>query len=199
MNDQSLDLSALVASRLCHDLISPLGAISNGVELLGLSSDTAEARLVADSARSATARIRLFRIAFGHSAPGQSVPLNELRSILDDMSATGRIAYSWLGEKGCSRDQAKLCLLALLCAETELAYGGRITLLPGEATTVVTASSDRIRADPGPWDIFRETPANAGAGTAPSLVQFPVLLAESRRQGRLPQVERGETVLRITV
>ena len=61
----NLDLAALVSSRICHDLISPIGAINNGLELLnmsGLAHDGPEIQLIGDSVKSARARIRFFRI-----------------------------------------------------------------------------------------------------------------------------------------
>ena len=59
------DLAALVGSRICHDLISPIGAIGNGVELLALTDgDTgAEMELISESVQNASARIRYLRIA----------------------------------------------------------------------------------------------------------------------------------------
>ena len=61
------DLTALVGSRICHDLISPLGAIGNGLELLQLSGlpQGPEWALIAESVENASARIRFFRIAYG--------------------------------------------------------------------------------------------------------------------------------------
>ena len=66
MTDQT-DLAALLGSRICHDLISPIGAIGNGVELLMMEGGTPspELVLIAESVAAANARIRFFRLAFG--------------------------------------------------------------------------------------------------------------------------------------
>ena len=63
------DLVALVGSRLCHDLISPLGAIGNGVELLTMTATTLspELQLITESVAAANARIKFFRLAFGRA------------------------------------------------------------------------------------------------------------------------------------
>ena len=67
------ELSQLLGSRLCHDLVSPLGAIGNGVELLEMSPDfpgiaaCPELQLIAESVSSARARIQIFRVAFGQA------------------------------------------------------------------------------------------------------------------------------------
>ena len=62
-----LDLSALIGSRICHDLINPLGAIANGVELIALTvaEQTPEMLLFAESVEAANARIEFFRLAYG--------------------------------------------------------------------------------------------------------------------------------------
>ena len=64
-----MDLAALLCSRVCHDVISPVGAIANGIELLdeGADEDTAEIAmdLIRSSAKNASARLQFARIAFG--------------------------------------------------------------------------------------------------------------------------------------
>ena len=58
------ELAALIGSRICHDLVSPIGAIGNGVELLAMAGAAGpEVRLIAESVAAANARIRFFRIA----------------------------------------------------------------------------------------------------------------------------------------
>lgn len=61
------DIAALVSARICHDLISPIGAIGNGVELLMLDKAAAspEMDLISESVTQASARIRFFRLAYG--------------------------------------------------------------------------------------------------------------------------------------
>jgi histidine phosphotransferase ChpT len=63
----NIELTSLIGSRICHDLISPLGAIGNGVELLAMSevAKGPEMSLIAESVENANARIRFFRVAFG--------------------------------------------------------------------------------------------------------------------------------------
>ncbi|MCL4674724.1 MAG: hypothetical protein KJZ59_01530, partial [Pararhodobacter sp.] len=67
-------LAAMIGSRLCHDLVSPLGAIGNGVELLQMTqAPTPELDLVSEAVKTAQSRIRLFRLAFGVADDAQSV------------------------------------------------------------------------------------------------------------------------------
>ncbi|MEO0403208.1 MAG: histidine phosphotransferase, partial [Pseudomonadota bacterium] len=67
MGQTNVNLAALIGSRICHDLISPIGAINNGLELLGMSDqrDGPEIDLISESVENASARIRFFRIAYG--------------------------------------------------------------------------------------------------------------------------------------
>ena len=69
------DLAALIASRICHDLISPIGAIGNGVELLAMEpgGPRPEMALISESVANANARIRFFRICFGQASSDQLV------------------------------------------------------------------------------------------------------------------------------
>ena len=106
MADPLPDFAALIGSRICHDLISPLGAIGNGVELLEMSSAGAspEMALISESVASANARIRFFRIAFGAAGSGGSVAAAEIRSILAAMT------HAWI------RAQHSMAeLLAMAC------------------------------------------------------------------------------------
>ena len=89
-----IHLAALIASRICHDLISPIGAIGNGVELMIMDASGAssqEMALIIESAGHANARIRYFRIAFGLCAPDQRIGRGEVAGILQDLAAGGRL------------------------------------------------------------------------------------------------------------
>src|SRR5918999_443760 len=90
------DLSALVSARLCHDLISPMGAIGNGLELMNISATpgSAELALVHDSLNTALAKLRFFRIAFGPADPQARQSMDEAAQLTEDMFH-GRFTVSW--------------------------------------------------------------------------------------------------------
>ncbi len=116
-----MDLNALVGSRICHDLISPLGAIGNGVELLAMSGsgDTPEMALISESVENANARIRFFRVAFGAASPGQRLGAAGDRS--RSWAATGKTSrlQDRLARDGrCERQDVKLAFLLMQCLET---------------------------------------------------------------------------------
>ena len=85
------DLAALLGSRICHDLISPLGAIGNGVELMLLEGGrhSPEMALISESVAHASARIRFFRVAFGTGSAEQRMGRPEVASILTDITRAG--------------------------------------------------------------------------------------------------------------
>jgi histidine phosphotransferase ChpT len=86
MAQNDLDLAALVSSRICHDLLSLIGAINNGLELLNMSGASPigpEMQLICDSVKSASARIRFFRIAFGAASDDPVVRSGSQRGYID--------------------------------------------------------------------------------------------------------------------
>ena len=120
-NDMTRELAAMIGSRICHDLISPVGAISNGIELLGMSTgDTSpELSLIAESVDNANARVKFFRIAFGMASPEQMTGRQEMVSILTSL-ATPRLTYEWLPKADLLRNEVKLLCQMMLCIETAL-------------------------------------------------------------------------------
>lgn len=97
----SLDLAALLCSRLCHDLLSPVGAINNGLELLAGEDDPQmRARcveLLEQSAKISADKLKFFRLAFGAAGGfGEDVPVEEPREVLAALaSANERVAFEW--------------------------------------------------------------------------------------------------------
>lgn len=127
-----LDLGALLCSRLCHDLISPVGAVGNGLELLDPDGGAdAEVRaLLCDSARAASAALAYYRIAFGAvGAPGAEISTQELGDVATGHFAAGRHTLVWPPHGDTlPRPAAKLLLLMALAAATAAPIGGAITV-----------------------------------------------------------------------
>jgi histidine phosphotransferase ChpT len=97
----STDLAALLCSRLCHDMLSPVGALSNGLELLRDEGD-AEMRqrcmeLLEQSARISADKLKNFRLAYGAAGGfGESVPTEEPRQLVEALvGGNGRVALGW--------------------------------------------------------------------------------------------------------
>jgi len=198
-DDGETDLTALLGSRICHDLISPLGAIGNGIELLGMAGlpDTPEMALISESLRNATARIRFFRIAFGAADPQQAVSRAEVLGILGDMGRGGRLAVEWQGPNDAPRGGVKLAFLSLLCAESAMAWGGDITIACTSDSWTLTATADRLKIDEALWSRLAADRRASAAGLAPAQIQFALLPAEAKRQRRALRVALQTTSLSI--
>lgn len=146
-------LNALLGSRICHDLINPLGAISNGIELMGLAGSTAgpELDLVTDSVENATSKLKFLRLAFGAASQDQTVARSEVLSTLAAMARGGRLSYSWNVPGNPSRFDVRTALLAVMCVETALPVGGDIIVTLDDAGWSVQAKHDRLNLDPALW------------------------------------------------
>lgn len=192
------DLTALLGSRICHDLISPIGAIGNGVELLvmeGLGKGP-EITLISESVANASARIRYFRIAFGASNTDQRVGRPEIQSILDDLTRGSRLTIDWQAEGDQLRREIKLIFLAIQCLETAMAYGGIITIQRTDGRWTVKGTATKMKIDPDLWETL-SNPAAQHEITA-AQVHFALMPAELATQGRKFQLDVRAADIRLS-
>lgn len=179
------DLAGLVGSRLCHDLISPIGAIGNGLELLELSGSapSEEMKLIRASVQAASARISFFRIAFGAAKGAQSISPRDAKSTLDAVFADSRTDVTWAVEDAYPRSEVRLAFLALSCMESAMAWGGHVEIRRSRDAWVLHGTADRLKIEEPLWDMLRRSRSNAEitGGT----VQFG-LLAQSAQATRRP-------------
>lgn len=178
-----IDLAALLGSRICHDLISPIGAISNGMELLGMSlgESSEEMALVNESVANANTRIRFFRIAYGAAGEAQTVSARDIRNIMDGLSEIGRIRYQWNHEGDLSRPMVKLAFLLVQCLENALPFGGAISVWFDAQGLKLTAVGQNVRYSVDLWDTAKGT---RKADPDPATVQFPLAQIEIERLSR---------------
>jgi len=177
-----LDLIAVLGSRLCHDLISPMGAIGNGLELMAMAGDATspEVQLIAQSVSAANARLKFFRVAFGQAAAEQRLGAPEIRTILREIGQTGRLQYDWQAEGDYARQMVKLCFLAALCLETALPWGGVVSLREEKGQWLIAARAERTKPNAALWATLDGDPASV----SPSQIQFALLAKEAARLGR---------------
>ncbi len=191
------DLSALVASRLCHDLGNPLGAVSNGVELLEMSgmANSPEMALIADALRDTEARLRFFRIAYGAARPDQRISEREARDILLQMYGASRVQLLWRLVGDLPRQRVKCAYLMLSCADATLPMGGQISIDPLETGGLsVNASGPRILQDlPG----LALLQGKAQGTPSPREVQFLMLLEQAQEIGAQLSLNLSETAVQI--
>jgi len=131
----AVGFASLLCSRLCHDLLSPVGALNNGVELLADEHDPEmRARcmeLLAESARSAANKLKFFRLAFGAAGGfGDHVDAREAQTAIEGLFVSnGRIELGWLvGDETLSKPAIKLLLNLAMIAGDALVRGGRLDI-----------------------------------------------------------------------
>ena len=188
------DLTALVGSRICHDLISPLGAIGNGVELLTLTGGRggdAEMALISESVASANARIRFFRIAFGAAEPGKTIGRGEIVSVLDDTGRSSKVKVNWRVLGDVPRAEAKLAFLLLQCFETAMPFGGTVEVRAERRRwRMIGTTARKLKVDPAVWDVLADD--RASVQLTPAQVHFALAPDLARRIERPLQVELTE-------
>ncbi|MFK7876524.1 MAG: histidine phosphotransferase family protein [Paracoccaceae bacterium] len=183
MQNTTPDLAALIGSRICHDLISPIGAINNGLELLGMAGNAGgpEIGLISESVENASARIRFFRLAFGAASP-QEVPTGEVRSIIKDMTRGSKLHVDWTVEGGAVRSDVRLALLAEQCLDTAMPYGGDITISRDVNGWSIRGVAEKFIVDNDLWSILAT--GTMPQQVLPAHVQFALLAVHSRDEGR---------------
>ena len=190
------NLAALIGSRICHDLISPVGAINNGLELLGMSGAVAgpELELISDSVLNANARIRFFRVAFG-AAGDQQMGRAEVVSILEDISKAGRMKFQWTPTEGCSRSEVRMAFLAALCLESALPYGGVINVLNAGGNWTVVGEGRKVNVEDDLWGNLDGS--SDDAKITPALVQFAMLPEAAKEAER--KISYDATLEKVTI
>jgi histidine phosphotransferase ChpT len=133
MAENDVDLAALLCSRLCHDLLSPVGAMNNGLELLADENDPEMKKrcmdLLAESAKSAADKLKFFRLAFGAAGGfGDEVDPSEARSVIEPLVTSGnKTELIWSVPAGLMPKRAvKILLNLVLIANDALVRGGKL-------------------------------------------------------------------------
>ncbi|SFM71186.1 histidine phosphotransferase family protein [Shimia aestuarii] len=189
------EIAGLVGSRICHDLISPVGAIGNGLELIGLTGGQPgpELDLISESVGNANARIRFFRIAFGLSGSEQMVSEREIQSILDGISVGARLQIDWTVQGAVERTDLRLAFLAFMCMETALPYGGLVSICHDSAGWSLFGEGRALKVDPDLWEPI--TRGQAPDRVIPAHVQFALFPLVASDHDRQISVEHTETRL----
>ena len=166
-----VDLASLLCSRLCHDLMSPVGALNNGIELLADEQDPEMRQrcleLLEESARASANKLKFFRLAFGAGGGfGEAIDTREAQAALEGLfGRERRIELGWhvAGDK-LPKGAIKLLLNLALLAGDALVRGGRLDV-GAEASgdlieLVIRAEGPRILLDP----VLRQTLAEGSGG-----------------------------------
>src|SRR6187399_1177153 len=133
---EALDLAALLCSRVCHDLISPVGAIVNGLEVLEEEKDEATKEfaldLIKSSAGTASKKLQFCRIAFGAAgSAGAQIDLGDAETISRGFLEDEKTKLAWnLPRALLAKNRVKLLLNMLVISGQVIPRGGSITVDP---------------------------------------------------------------------
>ena len=199
MSDNSVEFASLLCSRLCHDLLSPVGAMTNGLELLADEDDPdMRARvmeLLADSARASADRLKFFRLAFGAGGGlGEALDANEVKAAVEGLvRANPRIELGWLVEMPLiPKTAAKILLNLTLIAFDSLVRGGRLDAGVGHGEVVVRAEGARIVLDP---EIRGVLASGQGAVTSRTSAAWLIRRLADEEGGRIALADGEQGVL----
>lgn len=203
---KSHDFASLLCSRLCHDLLSPIGALNNGIELLADENDPEmRARcldLLGESARASANKLKFFRLAFGAAGGfGEEVDTRDARGAIEGLfGGDGRIQLGWMvNEPTMSKSALKILLNLSLIAGDALVRGGRLDIgaerHDGGTDIVIRAEGTRIVLDP---ELKRVLNGEAGEDIAPRAAAAWLvrsLIEEGGGQLQLMDEEEGVLML----
>ncbi|MEM7689078.1 MAG: histidine phosphotransferase family protein [Pseudomonadota bacterium] len=152
------DLAALLCSRLCHDMLSPVGALSNGLELLADETDpdmrAKVIELLEQSAKISTDKLKFFRLAFGAAGGfGEVVPVEEAQDVVTALAADAkRVTLNWaIDEPSLPKPAVKVLLNLSQIALDALVRGGTLDIgaekRDGNIEIVARATAEKIAFD----------------------------------------------------
>jgi len=149
------DLAALLCSRVCHDIISPVGAINNGLELLDEGGADEDAmNLIRQSARNASARLQFARIAFGAAgSAGMLIDTGDAEAVASAFLKNEKPEFEWTGTRALlPKNKVKLLLNLILVANASIPRGGRLSVTLEDTETqprfTLTTSGPMLRVPP---------------------------------------------------
>jgi histidine phosphotransferase ChpT len=164
VNLEGLDLAALLCSRVCHDLISPVGAIVNGLEVMEDGKDeetkTFALELIKKSIKTASARLQFCRIAFGAAgSAGAQIDLGDAESVARGFLEDDKTKLAWnVPRVLLAKNRVKLLLNMLVIAGQTIPRGGALTAeAVGSGETMgfkVTAAGTNAKISPTVPDLL---------------------------------------------
>lgn len=147
-NTSELEFAALLCSRVCHDVIGPVGAVINGLEVLDDDEDEEMRKIAFDlirkSARQASAKLQLCRLAFGAAgSAGAELDLGDAETVLRGFVEDANITIEWsVPHETRPKNQVKLLLNLVLIALSGIPRGGILTVTVGPDVMSVKAQGE---------------------------------------------------------
>jgi histidine phosphotransferase ChpT len=201
----NLDLAALISSRICHDVINPVGAISNGLEMLAEEPDeemrVQAMELIRNSARQASAKLQFARLAFGAAgSAGAEIDLRDAEKVARDFVQSPKHNLEWKGMAATlPKNKVKLLLNLVALGVVALPRGGLLTVeivgQPPNVAFTVTSKGDAAKLNEHVTGLL------AGANGAPvdsHSIQpyYANLVAQASGMALTVEAKDGEVVLK---
>lgn len=172
--DTALELASLLCSRLCHDMLSPVGALSNGLELLADEKDPEMRRrcfeLLEQSARSSADKLKFFRLAFGAAGGfGETIPTAEPKALIDALVAgKDRLSVHWqVSADALPKAAVKTLLNLAQIAIDALVRGGSVDIAAEMRSDQGRQVAEIVVRGAGPRIAFDQTVGQALEGRLP--------------------------------
>ena len=185
----ALELAALLCSRVCHDLISPVGAIVNGLEVLDDNPKPEDREFALDlirkSAKTASARLQFCRLAFGAAgSSGAQIDLGDAQNMAKGHIEDGKITLGWnLPRLLLPKNRVKLLLNMLVIAQQTIPRGGTLKIDPvgeGEAISFrITSTGLNARVPQNIADVLSAPTVSPPADAHAVQPYYTRLLAEA--------------------
>jgi histidine phosphotransferase ChpT len=187
MDMDGFELVSLLCSRLCHDLVSPVGAVTNGLEVLADETDAEmrdmAMRLITQSADRAAHRLQFARLAYGSSGgPDGKVDMGEAKKVTSTVLEDHKVKLNWLCDQGAvGRLPAKLLTNAAFLGAESLPRGGSLSAslsqLNGETRIEITATGPMVRPIDGMEQIINGDMAIASLAPRAAQAYYTGLIA----------------------
>lgn len=196
-DEQDLNFTSLICSRLCHDLVGPVGAISNGIELMEMEDDLSEAGdaldLLRHSADNAARRLKFLRLAFGSSGGDEMpLPLTDAQKAAFDFFEDHRLDLIWPGssEGNVSKNRIRLALNLLMAGAAGLMRGGDMFVDVTSTALIVTGSHERAGLSEQVVDALTGV-TQAQTGEDARIIECFMAHRIARAEGLTIQVQQG--------
>jgi histidine phosphotransferase ChpT len=202
---EPLDLAALLCSRVCHDVISPVGAIVNGLEVLEEDNDASMREFALDlirkSAQQASARLQFARLAFGAAgSAGAAIDLGDAEAVAKGMFQDDKIALTWASPRLLMpKNKVKLLLNLVMLATNAIPRGGalHVDVIAGEGddgSFTLTAKGLNARIPSHAEALIRGEP-ESGAVDAHAIQPFYAGLVARAADMTVSMSIEGDTVV----
>ncbi len=159
-----LTLATLLSSRICHDLISPVSAINNGLEIMADEQDPEMRRMAMDlihsSAASASAKLQFMRVCFGAAGSmAENIPLDDAKALVESLTKNTPVTLHWkAGEVMLDKEAVKLLLNFALVGFEALPRGGNLHIgarKEGATSLMISAEGPKARLQQSSADILQ--------------------------------------------